>query len=67
MSKQGMSRPERTHSRPENQTAPVPELQGKAKHGKTKANPIIAENSSVDVKVYHTARPIPSNENREEF
>lgn len=67
MAKQGMKRPDRTHTQQRNQAKPVPELQGKAKHGKTKANPIIAENGSVDVKVYHTARPVPSNENREEF
>ena len=34
MAKQGMKRPERTHTRPRNQTDPVPELQGKAKHTK---------------------------------
>ena len=54
MSKQGMSRPERTHSRPENQTAPVPELQGKAKTGKKPANPIIAGTASPSQRVFHS-------------
>lgn len=40
MAKQGMSRPERTHTQPHNDAPPVPELQGKAKHTKKKANPI---------------------------
>ena len=34
MAKKGMKRPERTHTQPRNQTDPVPELQGKAKHTK---------------------------------
>ena len=54
MSKQGMSRPERTHSRPKNQTAPVPELQGKAKTGKKPANPIIAGTASPSQRVFHS-------------
>ena len=37
MAKQGMSRPERTHTQPHNDAPPVPELQGKAKHTKKKA------------------------------
>ena len=41
MAKKGMKRPERTHTQPRNQTDPVPELQGKVKHEKKKANPII--------------------------
>ena len=41
MAKQGMSRPDRTHTQPRNEAAPVPELQGKAKHTKKKANPIV--------------------------
>ena len=42
MSKQGMKRPERTHIKKHNDVSPVPEIQGKAKHGKTHVNPIIA-------------------------
>lgn len=45
MAKQGMSRPERTHTQPHNDAPPVPELQGKAKHTKKKANPIVAGTS----------------------
>ena len=41
MAKQGMSRPDWTKA-PKNSAPPVPELQGKAKHTKKKANPIIA-------------------------
>ena len=55
MSKQGMSRPEWTHTQPKNQTAPVPELQGKAKTGKKKANPIVAGTAFPSQKVWHTA------------
>ncbi len=59
MSKQGMSRPDRTQTRPRNDVPPVPEIQGKAKHGKAKANPIIAGTSGPSLKVYHD-RPIPA-------
>lgn len=34
MAKQGMKRPERTKLHPRNEVEPVPEIQGKAKHGK---------------------------------
>ena len=39
-------------------TTPVPELQGKAKHTKKKANPIVAGTSGPTMLVYHE-RPIP--------
>lgn len=39
MAKQGMKRPERTHTKPKNQAEPVPELQGAAKRTKEKATP----------------------------
>jgi hypothetical protein len=39
MAKQGMKRPERTHTQPKNEVKPVPEIQGKAKSGKAKAKP----------------------------
>lgn len=61
MPKKGMKRPDRTHTQPRNQTDPVPELQGKAKHGKTRARPIVSGTAGSDMKVYHTERPIPSN------
>ena len=54
MSKKGMSRPEVTHTQPQNTAAAVPEIQGKAKHGKVRANPIIAGTESPSLKVYHT-------------
>ena len=54
MAKQGMSRPEWTHNRPKNQTASVPELQGKAKTGKKPANPIIAGTASPSHRVFHS-------------
>lgn len=53
MAKQGMARPDRTHTTPKNDVAPVPEIQGKAKHGKKPANPIISGTSGPDLKVYH--------------
>ena len=38
MAKQGMKRPDRTHTQPRNDQPPVPEIQGKAKK---KADPIL--------------------------
>lgn len=54
MAKQGMKRMERTHIKPRNETAPVPEIQGKAKHGNVKANPIISGTQPPAQKVYHS-------------
>ena len=54
MAKQGMKREERTHTKPRNEQAAVPEIQGKAKYGKEKANPIIAGTEAPSQKVYHT-------------
>lgn len=53
MAKKGMKRPERTHTEPRNTAAAVPEIQGKAKHGKAHVNPIIAGTSAPDQKVWH--------------
>ncbi len=53
MAKQGMKRPEVTHVKPRNDQAAVPEIQGKAKHGLEKANPIIAGTKAPSLKVYH--------------
>lgn len=39
MAKQGMKRPEWTHTQPRNEMRPVPEEQGKVKSGKKKAKP----------------------------
>lgn len=55
MAKQGMKRPERTHTQPRNAAAAVPEIQGKAKSGKKHVNPIIAGTSAPSQKVFHTA------------
>jgi len=46
MSKQGMARPDWTHTQPKNDATPVPEIQGKAKHGKEHAKPIISGTKS---------------------
>lgn len=53
MSKQGMKRPERTHTQPKNDDPPVPEIQGSAKHGKSHAAPIVAGTSGPSQKVWH--------------
>jgi len=58
MAKKGMARPERPKN-PKNEVPPVPEIQGKAKRGKEKANPIIAGTSGPSMKVCHE-KPIPS-------
>lgn len=53
MAKKGMARPDWTHTHPRNDVPPVPEIQGKAKHGKEKAKPIIAGTSGPNLKVFH--------------
>lgn len=52
MAKQGMARPDWTKP-PKNDAPPVPELQGKAKRGKKKANAIIPGTSGPELKVWH--------------
>ncbi len=54
MAKQGMSRPDWTHTQQKNTAVAVPEIHGKAKHGKVHANPIIAGTRPPAQKVYHT-------------
>lgn len=55
MAKQGMKRPDLIEKP---RKAPVvPEIQGKAKHGKKKADPIIAGTMGAQLKVWHE-RPI---------
>ena len=65
MAKKGMARPEWTHTQPRNDVPPVPEIQGKAKHGNVQARPIIAGTSSPEMKVYHSrphsGNPIPAD------
>lgn len=58
MAKQGMARPDWTHTKPKNEMPPVPEIQGKAKSGKKEAHPIIVGTSGPGQKVFHTERPI---------
>lgn len=53
MAKQGMKRPEPAQSQ-HNRIPPVPEIEGKGKHGKARANPIIAGTVPPEQKVYHT-------------
>ena len=53
MAKQGMARPDWTHTKQKNDAAPVPEIQGKAKHTKKPAKPIISGTNGPDLKVYH--------------
>ena len=64
MPKKGMKRPERTHVQPHNTVAPVPEIQGKARHGHNQANPIIAGTTSPEQKVYHS-KPFSKKEQAE--
>ena len=58
MSKQGMARPDWTHTKPHNEVSPVPEIQGKARSGKKKANPIISGTKGAEQKVYHMEKPL---------
>lgn len=53
MAKKGMARPNWTHTKPRNEVPPVPEIQGKAKHGKKAAKPIINGTGGPELKVYH--------------
>lgn len=54
MAKQGMSRPEETHTKSHNAAATAPLIEGKAKHGKAHVRPIIAGTKPPSQKVYHT-------------
>lgn len=53
MAKQGMKRPEVNHNHSKNIMSSVPEIQGKAKHGKIPVNPIVAGTSGASQKVWH--------------
>lgn len=53
MAKKGMARPEWTHTQPKNDAPPVPEIQGKAKHGKEHARPVINSTVGPQLKVFH--------------
>ena len=52
MAKKGMKHPDVTRG-PRNETSPVHQIQGKAKSGKEKANPIIAGTTGANQKVWH--------------
>ena len=58
MAKKGMKRPSRTVLHPKNDPYAVPQLQGKTKSGKKKANPIITGTEGPNLKVFHE-KPIP--------
>ncbi|MBR1592829.1 MAG: hypothetical protein IJ666_07455 [Ruminococcus sp.] len=53
MAKPGMKRPDYTNEKPHDGQQPVPEIQGKAKHGKARVNPVIAGTSGTSQKVWH--------------
>lgn len=53
MAKKGMARPDWTKTHPKNDVSPVPQIQGKAKSGKKKADPIIAGTFGASLKVWH--------------
>lgn len=67
MAKKGMKRIDRTHTKPKNDVPPVPEIQGKAKNGNVKANPIIADTKAPNQKVYHTTPYIDNNKDTSAF
>ena len=52
MAKKDMTHPDVTRG-PRNETSPVPQIQGKAKSGKEKANPIITGTNGANQKVWH--------------
>lgn len=54
MAKKGMKRIDRTHTKEKNTAPPVPEIDGKAKHGKALVRPIIAGTYAPSQKVYHS-------------
>ena len=58
VAKQGMKRQHTPHPHPKNEQPPVPAIQGKAKSGKEKANPIVAGTVPPAQKVWHAERPI---------
>ena len=56
VAKKGMARPDWTQTHPRNDQEPVPLIQGKARHGKEKAKPIIPGTGGADLKVYHNLK-----------
>lgn len=65
MAKQDMKRPQEAHTKSRNTVPPVPEIDGRARHGHNRANPIISGTSAPSLKVYHavphkTEKPVSS-------
>lgn len=66
MAKKGMRRPDpkaphgtesnRISHFPKNDAAPVPEVQGNAKHKKANVRPIVENGGSVEMKVFHQVK-----------
>lgn len=54
MAKKGMARPEWTHTKPHNDLPPVPQIQGKARHGKKHVKPIVSGTGGPEFRVYHS-------------
>lgn len=63
MAKQGMARPDWTHTKARNSEPPVPEIQGKAKHTKAHVKPIIGGTSGPEMKVFHDLKGDGSTSN----
>ena len=61
MAKEGMKRPERTHTQTRNQQEPVPEIQGKAKHTKEKVGACVNSIGASGQTAFHRGRPISSD------
>ena len=55
MAKQGMARPDWTHTKLRNEAPPVPEIQGKARQGKKPVKPIVPGTAGPEMKVFHKA------------
>lgn len=53
MAKKGMKRLDGTHTQSRNDAPPVPEIHGKARHGKMKVRPIIPGAAGPEQKVFH--------------
>lgn len=53
MPKKGMKRPNVTHTKPKNDMPPVPEIKGKEKSGKVKANPLMETGKELTGEVFH--------------
>lgn len=58
MAKRDMARSGWNKQRLKNDISPVPQLQGKARSGKKKANPVIAGTMGAELKVWHE-KPVP--------